>query len=145
MKQKILTIMALIVLALTPAFAFAGTGYAATDNCGDENSAKAKVNEGIGQTGNNCDDKAVTSSIQGIIKIISYIAGIVAIIMVIVSGLRFMTSGGDSGKVASARNALIYALIGVAVVVLAQFMVHFVFTEATNATDPPKTTKKASP
>ena len=145
MKQKILAILALIVLSLTPVLAFAGTGYAATDNCGADNSAKQKINEGIGQTGNNCEDTGVTNTIQGIIKIISYIAGIIAIIMIIVSGLRFITSGGDSGKVASARNSLIYALIGIVVVVLAQVMVHFVFTQATTATEPPTTTKKETP
>lgn len=144
MKQKILTFLALIVLGLTPVLAFSGVSYAAEPNCGADNSAKSKVNEGIGQTGNNCDDTAVTSTIQGIIKIISYIAGIVAVIMIIVSGFKFMTSGGDSGKVASARNALIYALIGIAVVVLAQFLVHFAFTETTNATKT-TTTKKQTP
>ncbi len=144
MKQKILAIIALMTLSLAPAYALSGTSYAADPNCGADNSAKSKINEGIGQTGNNCDDTAVTDSIQAIIKIISYIAGIVAVIMIIVSGFRFMTSGGDSGKVASARNALIYALVGIAVVVLAQFLVHFVFTETTNATTT-TTTKKKTP
>ena len=145
MKQKLLTIMALLILSLTPILAFAGTGYAATDNCGSDNSAKQKINEGIGQTGNNCEDTGVTNTIQGIIKIISYIAGVVAIIMIIVSGFRFITSGGDSGKVASARNSLIYALIGIVVVVLAQVMVNFVFTQATKDPTPPATTKKTTP
>jgi len=144
MKQKILTIVALMTLTLTPTVIFSSPAYAADPSCGKADSAAGKVNQGIGQAGDSCDDSAVTKAIQAIIKIISYIAGIVAIIMIIISGFKFMTSGGDSGKVASARNALIYALIGVAVVVLAQFMVHFVFTEARNATTT-TTTKKKTP
>ena len=45
--------------------------------------------------------------------------------MVIVSGFKYITSGGDPGAVSSAKRTLIYALVGLAVAVLAEFMAHF--------------------
>lgn len=52
--------------------------------------------------------------------ILSVIAGIVAVVMIIVSGLRYITSSGDAQKTASAKNTLIGAIIGLVVIVLAQ-------------------------
>ncbi len=63
-----------------------------------------------------------------IINIFSIIVGIVAVIFIILGGFRYITSGGDSGKVGSAKNTLIYALVGLIIVALAQFVVHFVLT-----------------
>jgi hypothetical protein len=65
---------------------------------------------------------------QGIVAIISVVAGAIAVIMIMVSGIRYMTSGGDSSKVSAAKTALIYALIGLAIVGLTQVLIHFVLS-----------------
>lgn len=67
--------------------------------------------------------------IRVVVNLLSYIVGVVAVIMIMVSGIKYMTSGGDSQKVSSAKDTLVYALIGVAVVVLAQFLVRFVLSQ----------------
>ena len=59
--------------------------------------------------------------------------GVLAIIMVIVAGFKYIVSGGDSGKVGSAKNTLIYALVGIAIAVFAQFLVHFVINASNKA------------
>jgi len=59
-------------------------------------------------------------------NIISWAAGAIAVIVIIFAGFRFTTSGGDSGKVSSARNTIIYAAIGLLVIVLARVIVSFV-------------------
>lgn len=63
---------------------------------------------------------------QRIVNILSIIVGIVAVIMIIFGGFRYITSGGDSGNVSSAKNTLIYAIVGLIIVALAQVIVHFV-------------------
>ncbi len=78
--------------------------------------------------GNNTGQKGVSSVANDIVKIISYIAGILAVIMIIVAGIRYTTSGGDAGSVSSAKTALVYALIGVAVASLAQLLIHLVLS-----------------
>ena len=106
--------------------------------CGSKNSSKDEVLKSIGETGSDCSSSGVDSFISGVVKIISYIAGIAAIIAIIIAGLKYITSGGDSNKVASAKNTLIYALVGVVVAVLAQLLVNFAFTTANDAANPPQ-------
>ena len=55
-----------------------------------------------------------------------YVILIAAVIMIIWGGFRYVTSGGDSNKVSSAKNTIIYAVIGLIIVALAQFIVKFV-------------------
>lgn len=70
------------------------------------------------------------SGTQGILasatNVIAYIAGAAAIIIIIISGIRYMTAAGDSSKIQSARSTLINALIGLAVIVLAKAIITFV-------------------
>lgn len=55
-----------------------------------------------------------------------YAVGIVAVIMLIYGGFRYVMSGGDSKKVTDAKNTILYAIIGLIVAVLAYAIVHFV-------------------
>ena len=125
MKHTLLTILAALSLTLAPASLVTSPAYAAP-SCGTTRDAQGQVLQGIGQTGNNCDDAAVDSALRTAVKILSIIAGIAGVIMVIVGGFKYITSGGESGKVANAKNTLIYALVGLFVAALAQLLVHFV-------------------
>jgi hypothetical protein len=49
--------------------------------------------------------------------------------MVIISGFKYVTSGGDPQKVSGAKSTLIYAIVGLIVVALAQILVHFVLQQ----------------
>jgi len=75
--------------------------------------------------------------IRDIVNIVSIIVAIVAVIMIIIGGFKYITSGGDSGKVSSAKNTIIYAVVGLIVVALAQFIVKFVLSKATGLTTTP--------
>jgi len=86
----------------------------------------------------------VTSVIKAVVNILSYIVGAVAVIMVIIAGLKYVTSAGDSNSISSAKSTLIYALVGLAIAALAQIMVHFVLTSAVNATPCPSTVRDSS-
>lgn len=61
-----------------------------------------------------------------IANIVSYIAGAAAVILIIVAGIRYITSGGDANAVSGAKNALIGAIIGLVVVILAKVLITFV-------------------
>jgi hypothetical protein len=67
-----------------------------------------------------------------IVNVFSIIVGAAAVIMIIYGGFRYITSGGDSGRVGNAKNTLIYAIVGLIIVALAQFLVRYVFNTATN-------------
>jgi hypothetical protein len=64
-------------------------------------------------------------------NIIAMVAGIAAVIMIIIGGFQYVTSGGDSGKAASARSTIIGALIGLVIIVLARTIINFVITRLT--------------
>lgn len=85
--------------------------------------------------GSKCGDggAAFEGVFATIVSILSYVVGVVAIVMVIVAGFKYITSGGDSGKVASAKNTLIYALVGLIVAALAQTLIHFVLNSSSRA------------
>lgn len=92
-----------------------------------------------GGTTTGCDTGATNSDslnalLTSAVNIFSAIVGVIAVIMIIVGGLRYITSGGDQNKVASAKNTLMYAIIGLIVVALAQLIVHFVLQKANTLT-----------
>jgi hypothetical protein len=68
----------------------------------------------------------VGTTLGDVVNILSYFVGVVAIIMILVSGFRYVTSGGEPEKVSGAKRGLTYALIGLVVAALAQLMVHYV-------------------
>lgn len=80
----------------------------------------------------NASDK-VGDIVRLIINIFSWIVGVIAVIMIIVGGLKYITSGGDSGNVTGAKNTILYAVVGLVVVALAQFIVRFVLEKVTAA------------
>lgn len=66
-----------------------------------------------------------------IINVFSVIVGIVAVIMIIYAGFRYITSGGADAKIKDAKNTVLYAIIGLVIVALAQLIVKFVLNKAT--------------
>ncbi len=130
-----------LVVSITFFFAQSGLALAVscTTNCqnGSVNCSQGQVLQGVGQTGVGCSGHGVTDALSAAVDILSIIAGAAAVIMIVVSGMRYITSGGDSNKVSSAKNALVYALIGVAIAALAQLFVHFVLYNANQVVNPP--------
>lgn len=59
-------------------------------------------------------------------RLIAYIAGVAAVILIIIGGLMYVLSDGDANKVSTAKNTILYAAIGLVVVVLAQAIILFV-------------------
>ena len=59
-------------------------------------------------------------------NVILYIAGIVVVIMLIIGGIKYMMSGGDSKKVTDAKNTVLYAIIGLVICFIAFAVVNFV-------------------
>ena len=70
--------------------------------------------------------------VHTIINLLSALVGIVAVIMIIIGGFRYITSGGNDASVTSAKNTILYAIIGLVVVALAQVIVRFTLSKLTN-------------
>jgi cytochrome bd-type quinol oxidase subunit 2 len=76
-------------------------------------------------------DESINDLISDVINIFSLVVGVVAVIMIIIGGFRYITSGGDSNNVTAAKNTILYAIIGLVIVALAQFIVRFVLARVT--------------
>lgn len=88
-------------------------------------------------SGANCTTTDATERINNIVhtivNLLSAIVGIVAVIMIIFGGMRYITSGGNDTSVTSAKNTILYAIIGLIIVALAQIIVKFTLTKISNS------------
>lgn len=73
----------------------------------------------------------LNKGIHSLINVLSLIVGLAAVVMIIIGGLRYITSGGSDTSVTSAKNTILYAIIGLIIVALAQVMVRFVLKQVT--------------
>lgn len=129
LKKNIVT----IVLVTGLSFVWAAPGYAltqaATDAC-----------DGIEAAGGDCDPGADGSQFRGlvitIIDILSIVVGAASVIMIIVGGFRYVISGGDSNGIQGAKNTIIYALVGLVIVLFAQVIVRFVIKQSITTLEP---------
>lgn len=71
-----------------------------------------------------------------ITNVLLYIVGIVAVIMLIIGGIRYVVSGGDSKKVTDAKNTVLYAIIGLVICFFAYAIVNFVISSLPSSTNP---------
>ena len=141
-KSYVLALFSILTLALpviAPIAVYAASG------CGNNNiasnvadgatTASGAPTDTINCTASNVGTGSIGTLAASIVKIFSLIVGAVSVIMIIYGGFRYITSGGDSNRVGSAKNTLIYAVIGLLIVALAQLIVHFVLNQSTNITN----------
>jgi hypothetical protein len=84
-----------------------------------------------------CTDKSNTSNpisgsngiIYKITIIVAFVAGTAAIVLIIISAIKFMTSGGDPQKVASAKGTLLNVIIGLVIISLASSIITYVVSK----------------
>lgn len=83
-------------------------------------------------------DPGAEDKVNGIIKfainIFSIIVGIVAVVFIIIGGLRYITSGGESSNIQTAKNTILFAVVGLVIVALAQIIVRFVLSKVASNT-----------
>jgi len=66
------------------------------------------------------------ASFKLVTNVLLFIIGAVSVIMLIIGGIRYTVSGGDSAAVTSAKNTILYAIVGIIVALLAYAVVNFV-------------------
>lgn len=89
------------------------------------------VNAAAGGSGCTDGGSDLNNIIEVLINLFSVIIGIIAVVMIMVSGFKYITANGDSGNINSAKSTLIYAIIGLVIVAMAQFIARFVLDKAT--------------
>ncbi len=131
----------LLIVSLGAVFAVAAPAVAVSAQTGV---TEPNVACGIELKGTNCGtsvnpdegENRVVNIIKTIINVLSLIVGAICIIMIVFGGFKYMTSGGESAGVSGAKNTILYAVVGLVVVLLAQAIVRFVFTRTTTNPTP---------
>lgn len=127
-------LLAIALLCGTLVFAVAGSAGAQTDPFGDvcsktPEATVCKENQSTsGQTTSNNELYGPNGAITQVVNLVSILVGIVSVIVIIISGLRLVVSNGDSAKVSSSRNAILYAVIGLIVTAMSQAIIIFVLS-----------------
>jgi len=120
--KKIQTFIAAFLLLTVSAFVFvpvSPVGAQALDGV-------CSTNPGESAVCNNKDDKA-DGFIGTLVNVLLYIVGAVSVVTLIIGGVLYVLSAGNSSSVAKAKNTITYSIVGIVVSVLAYAIVNWVF------------------
>jgi hypothetical protein len=67
-----------------------------------------------------------TGVFKTITNVLLYVLGAISVIMIIIGGLRYVVSGGNSTNVTAAKNTILYAIVGVIIAILSYAIINFV-------------------
>ncbi len=88
--------------------------------------AQENAEKGAEEISGGLSQDALTASISNIVNILIFVIGMVAVIMLIVGGFRYVFSQGNEKAVQGAKDTILYSIIGIIVAVLAFAIVNFV-------------------
>lgn len=127
--KKLITIFALLIFpVLSLVFLSATAAYAQilNDPCNNTVRGRPEICDSADPGTNASGLLGQDSAVGAAIHILSLAAGIIGVIMLIIGGLKYVTSGGDSSKTSSARNTILYAIVGLVVASVAQLIIIFI-------------------
>lgn len=88
--------------------------------------AAGQIKGGVNQVGGTENKTSLEDNIKTVVNILLFLIGAVAVIMIIIGGIRYTTSNGDSSSMTSAKNTILYAVVGLIVAIMAYAIVNFV-------------------
>ena len=89
--------------------------------------ATTEISNGIDATGQKSGN-SLQDNLARIVNVILFLIGAIAVIVIIIGGLKYVTSDGDSSKIKSAKDTILYAVVGIIIALLAYALVNFVIT-----------------
>jgi hypothetical protein len=123
MKKNLLAFILALNLLAVPALAFSVSPVHAQSNLnlwGDNyNAANFSADTGLGER----DPRAIVASV---VRIILGFLGIIAVIIILLGGFKWMTAGGNEDKVSEARKLIISGVIGLVIILAAFGIAQFV-------------------
>lgn len=105
-----------------------GTGLALAPSASaiDILSSGCQANSGSTVCKSKGDD--APSMFKTIVNTLLYVLGMVAVIMIVIGGIRYTTSNGDAGSIKGAKDTILYSVVGLVVAILAYAIVNFVIS-----------------
>ncbi len=124
MRKIVIAVSSLVVFAAM-AIPSSVLAYDPLPVCTDTQAAGSAV---CTDKGNNTSDPLTGQNglLHGIATIIAVVSGIIAIIIILTAGLRYVTSGGDAAGIKSAKDAIIATVVGLVIIELSDAIISFV-------------------
>jgi hypothetical protein len=95
---------------------------------GNKNSSSvckaSNESKGSGQNNN-----VVLHTLNVIINIVATVAGVAAVLVIVIAGFTYTTAGGSADETKNARNRIIYAAVGLVIIMFSWTITHFILTE----------------
>lgn len=124
MKKTLLTIGATLALVLGVGIFAAQPTLAA-----DCTSAKDCVQSGLNAAGETGGNTSLSDVLKTVVNVMMFVLGAIAVIMIVIGGINYATSQGDSGRTKTAKDTILYAVIGLVVALFAYAIVNFVIEQ----------------
>lgn len=93
--------------------------------------ATSKIDEGVKAVGGNNNTVKLEDQIKNITNVLLFVLGAIAVIVIIIGGIRYVTSNGDSTQTKAAKDTILYAVIGLIVAIVAYAIVNWVISAFT--------------
>ena len=122
--KKLQLIFASIILTASLAVGLVALSPSPNVALADCGSAIQCAQKGVNSSGG--DSTSLSDYIKTIINILLFIIGIIAVIVIVIAGIQYVTSGGNADQASKAKNAIIYAVVGIIIAVMAYAIVGFV-------------------
>lgn len=97
--------------------------------CSDRDNNNANSNGGNAATDTSSPILGPNSILYKVVQFVTMMTGVASVIMIIVGGFRYVTSGGDSASTKGAKDTILYAVIGLAITIFAQTIIIFVLSK----------------
>jgi hypothetical protein len=91
--------------------------------------APSSITNGVRQAKPDGAATDLTVLIKRVVNILLFVVGAAAVILIIIGGIRYVTSAGDQNQITGAKNTILYAVVGLVVAAAAYAIVNFVVTK----------------
>jgi hypothetical protein len=71
----------------------------------------------------------VESALKTVVNVLLFVIGAVSVIMIVIGGIKYTTSNGDSSAVTSAKNTILYSVVGLVIALMAYAIINFVLEQ----------------
>jgi hypothetical protein len=124
--RNIVVSLAVIAGSFLGAFGIVPVASALDCTGADKDSAACQVENGVGKVGGDNNTTSLTTFITNLTNILFFVAGAIAVVMIILGGIRYITSNGDQAHVKAAKDTIMYSVVGLVVAILAYAIVRFI-------------------
>lgn len=124
MKLQLATLLA--TFGLVAGLSFASVAPVSAINVFDSCSSGSAKDSPVCKEANT---DSINNPIQSIIGLLLFAIGTISVVMIIVGGIRYVISNGEAAKIKTAKDTILYAVVGLVVSMLAYVIVNFVVNQ----------------